>query len=134
MDGVAGEATIHGTIMVIALTHTDGILLGVMDLDMQDGMILGILHGVIVDGTHPSIIVAGAIHGITVVDMVVIMEATTVEVTVMDMVLVSMTDIIPALAEADRVELLLVIDLQAVAVQVLQARVVDQLHHHQEAV
>ena len=57
-----------------------------------------------------------------------------VEVTVMDMVLVSMTDIIPALAEADRVELLLVIDLQAVAVQVLQARVVDQLHHHQEAV
>lgn len=133
---MAGEATIHGTIMVIALTHTDGILLGVMDLDMQDGMILGILHGVIVDGTHPSIIVAGAIHGITVVDMVVIMEATTEEVTVMDMdmVLVSVTDIIPALAEADRVELLLVIDLQAVAVQVLQARVVDQLHHHQEAV
>lgn len=131
---MAGEATIHGTIMVIALTHTDGILLGVMDLDMQDGMILGILHGVIVDGTHPSIIVVGAIHGITVVDMVVIMEATTVEVTVMDMVLVSVTDIIPALAEADRVELLLVIDLQAVAVQVLQARVVDQLHHHQEAV
>lgn len=117
---------------IIILSHTDGDHHGV-DLDMQDGIILGIHHGVLVDGIRHSIIVAGTIHGIM-VDMVVIMEATTVEVMVMDMVLVSVTDIIRALAEADRVELLQVIDLQAVVDQVLQARVVDHLHHHQEAV
>lgn len=71
----------------------DGIRLGDMDMDMdmQDGMILGIFHGDIVDGIHLSTIVAGAIHGI-----MEGMEVITVEDMGMDIVAVSAMDTIQA--------------------------------------
>lgn len=69
----------------------DGIRLGDMVMAMQDGMILGIFHGDIVDGIHLSTIVAGAIHG-----TMEVMEVITVEDMDMDIVAVSVMDIIQA--------------------------------------
>lgn len=84
---------IHGTVH----THTECILLGDTVMDTLDGMILFIteaitLLGGIVDGIH-HFTADGTIHGITEdMDMVVTMEAITVVVTDMDIVVVSVMD------------------------------------------
>lgn len=110
-------ATTHGTIHGIALILMDGIRHGVLDLDMLAGTILGILHGVIVDGT---------ILGIT-VDMVDMdMVATTdtdmdmdtvamVAITEADTAMVLAMDITQDLAVADQAEAHLVIDQELIA-------------------
>ena len=76
----------------IVLSHTEDTHLGGMVMVTVHFMIHGILHGDIADGTLLSI-VAGTIHGITEdMDMVVTMEAITVVVTDMDIVVVSVMD------------------------------------------
>ena len=126
---------------IVTLTHMDGALLGVV-LDMVDGIIPGILLGVLVDGTRLTIIVVGTILGITVdmedimvADMVVTTVADMVVTTVAVMVMVTAMDITQDLAEADRAEARLDIEIQIVADPALMAQVEDrQCHHHQEAV
>ena len=136
---MAGEATIHGMICgIVTLTHMDGALLGVV-LDMVDGIIPGILLGVLVDGIHLTIIVAGTILGSTmdimVVDIMVAYTMAVVDTTAVDMVTDTVTDITQDLAEADLVEARLDIEIQIVADPALMAQVEDrQCHHHQEAV
>lgn len=114
-------ATTHGTIHGIALIIMDGIRHGVLDLDMLAGTILGILHGVIADGTilGTTLAMVMAMVATTDTDMdtgTVVMVAM-VAITEADTVMVLPTDITQDLAVADRAEVHLAIgqDLAALA-------------------
>lgn len=107
----------HGIVILIL---TDGIRLGDTPWDMLDGTPTGILHGCTI----------GIIHGTTqdiVATTVVITDmAAMVAITEADTIMVSAMDIIQDLAEADRAEARLVIDLQTAADQALDAQAEDQ--------
>lgn len=107
-------ATTHGTIHGIALILMDGIRHGVLDLDMLAGTILGILHGVIVDGTILGITVDMDMVATTDTDMDMDTVAM-VAITEADTAMVLAMDITQDLAVADQAEAHLVIDQELIA-------------------